>query len=465
METYKSGLNAELTMTEPCVMQLNAVVPAVNGKKTYKDVLTYYTARVPRKGFRAGHVPQSMILSLHGKEICEETAERLLNATMAELIEAKDLKLSGSLDLEGGALPAYVPDQDFAIKATLEVYPEFTLPSHKGLKATRKKVQVEQKKVDEASETFLRMHGKYEPVSRPAQPGDMLKVDFKTDAPEELKEDPRAKYLVEGTNSWQIMREPESIPGITAALTGVSVGESKEVDVTFPGDFRVEALAGKSLHYTFTINEIQGFEPPAFDEKFIAETGLKDMDEVKKSIRQRMEDQQERNAANEVYEQVVAAFQKQLDFPLPPALVARTMEEATRRMEEELKSRNLSPEELEKTRQERLENLQKEIPANLRLVHALDELAKQEKVTLDNNDYFNYCVTMAQSMRTDLDHVISEIRKNRGAWERMETDLRRQKAIALLVDNADVTIVGEDGQPLPPEEAAPAKEPAPAAAE
>ena len=210
------------------------------------------------------------------------------------------------------------------------------------------------------------MHGKYDPVSRPAQPGDLLKVDFKTDAPEELKEDPRAKYLVEGTNSWQIMREPESIPGITAALTGVSVGESKEVDVTFPGE-----------------------------------------------------------AANEVYEQVVAAFQKQLDFPLPPALVARTMEEATRRMEEELKSRNLSPEELEKTRQERLENLQKEIPANL----------------------------------------ISEIRKNRGAWERMETDLRRQKAIALLVDNADVTIVGEDGQPLPPEEAAPAKEPAPAAAE
>ncbi len=444
METYKSGLTAELTELEPCVLQINAVVPAVNGKKTYKDLLTYYTARVPRKGFRAGHVPQSMIVSLHGKEICEETAQQLLHHAMGELIEAKELQLSGDIDFENDKTPVYTPDQDFTIKATVEVYPKVTLPAYKGLKATRKKVDVEQKRVDEAAETFMRMHGNYEQVERPAQPGDMLKVDYTTNAEESLKEDPRNKYLLEGTNSWQIMREPESIPGITAALTGVSSEESKDVDITFPQDFRLEALAGKTFTYHFTLHEVHGFTPPDFDEEFVKETGMKDMEEVKKSLRERMEQQEESNQQQAVAEQVMEAFKASLDFPLPPKLLARSLEEATKRMEEELKSRKLEGEELEKERAQKLEHLQKEVPANMRLVHAMDLVAKEENLTATQEEIVHYCFNASQRMGISPDQYFAELRKNYEAVEGIKTDILRQKAVKLLVDQADVTMEGEE---------------------
>ncbi len=452
METYKSGLNAELTAIEPCVLQITAVVPATNGKKTYKDVLTFYTSKVSKRGFRAGHVPQSMIVSMHGKDICEETAQRLLNQAMEELIQTKELQLSGDIDLEGDKMPTYTPDQDFTIKATVEIYPEVTLPEYKGLKATRKKVDVEQKRVDEAAETFLRMHGKYEKVDRPAQAGDMLKVDFTTEAEESLKEEPRAKYLLNGENSWQIMREPESIPGITAALTGVALDASKDVEITFPQDFRVEALAGKTIPYHFTIREVHGFTPPAFDEEFAKETGMKSMEDVKKSMRERMEQQEENNEMGNVYNQVVDAFRDALDYPLPPKLLARSLEDATKRMEESLKARKLEGEELEKARQKELEELQKEVPANLRFIHALDLVAKKENVSPSQEDLYRYCLNQAQRMGMDLDQFFGEIRKSRETWERMTQDLVRQKTIAFMVEKADVTVEGEEK----PQEAAPA---------
>ncbi|MGN0867255.1 MAG: trigger factor [Oligosphaeraceae bacterium] len=452
METYKSGLNAELTAIEPCVLQITAVVPAKNGKKTYKDVLTFYTTRVQKKGFRAGHVPQSMIVSLHGKDICEETAQRLLNQAMGELIEAKELQLSGDLEFENDQTPVYTPDQDFTIKATVEVYPQVTLPAYKGLKATRKKVEVEQKRVDEAAETFLRMHGKYEKVDRPAQPGDMLRVDFSTNADDALKEEPRAKYLLTGSNSWQIMREPESIPGITAALTGVALGASKDVEITFPQDFRVDTLAGKTISYHFTIQEVHGFTPPSFDEAFVKETGMKDMEDVKKSMRERMEQQEESSQQAVVAEQVVDAFKAGLDFPLPPKLVSRSLEQALQRMEEKLKSRGLEGEALEKERAQETERIQKDVPTNIRLVHAMDLVAKEEKLTPSGEDIYRYCLNASQSMNIPLDQFISDIRQNYEAWHDMETNLKRQKAVAFLVEHADVTVEGEEK----PQEAAPA---------
>lgn len=441
METYKSGLNAELTAIAPCAMQLTAVVPAKSGKKTYNDVLTMYMTKVQKPGFRAGHIPQSMILAQYGKEICQETAQELLNKALTEIVEEKKLALAGGIDLEGDKVPDYKANEDFTIKASFEVYPDFELPAYKGIKATKKKVDIDQKKVDEASETFIRMHGTYVKLERPAEPGDMLRVDYTTDADDELKNDAHAKYLLSGNNAWQIMREPESIPGITAALTGVAVNGEKDVAVTYPEDFRVEALRGKTLNYHFTVKEVHGFTPPVFDDAFFKNFGVKDMDGVKANIRQRMEQQAQANEENSVYEQVTKAYTELLSFELPPKRLAQAIEEAMSMEKSRLEGKGLTGDELAKELEASQKKVSEDIPKTMRLMRAFDKIAEAEKIQIANEDLYGYCAANAQQMGMDFDQFVKQIRNDRGAWDNMIATIMRQKVISLMAKEADITVV------------------------
>lgn len=441
METYKSGLNAELTTIAPCSMQLTAIVPAKSGKKTYNDVLTMYMNKVQKPGFRAGHIPQSIILAQYGKEIRQETAQELLNKALTEIVEEKKLALAGGIDLEGDKVPDYTANEDFTIKASFEVYPDFELPAYKGIKATKKKIDIDQKKVDEASETFIRMHGTYVKLERPAEPGDMLRVDYTTDADDELKNDAHAKYLLSGNNAWQIMREPESIPGITAALTGIAVNGEKDLSVTYPADFRVEALRGKTLNYHFTVKEVHGFTPPVFDDAFFKNFGVKDMDGVKANIRQRMEQQAQANEENSVYEQVTKAYTELLSFELPPKRLAQAIEEAMSIEKKRLETKGLNGDELAKELEASQKKVNEDIPKTMRLMRAFDKIAELEKLQIANEDLYGYCAANAQQMGMDFDQFVKQIRNDRGAWDNMIATIMRQKVISLMAKEADITLV------------------------
>lgn len=441
METYKSGLQADLASLAPCSMQLTAVVPAKDGKKTYKDVLTKYTSKIQRPGFRAGHVPVSYVLSQFGKDICEETAQTLLNRALDEVLSEKKVRLAGKISLENDKLPEYTPDQDFSLKATFEVFPEIELPAYQGLKATRKKAAIEDKKVDEAAETFVRMHGNYEKVTRPAEAGDMLRVDFTTDADDALKEVPQAKYLLSGTNSWQILREPESIPGVIDALVGTTLESTKDVEVHFPGDFRVKELAGKTIPYHFTIREIHGFTPPKFDEAFAERTGAHSLDEVKAKLREQMESNAKAAAEVDLMTQLQKAYSALLDFPLPPNLLAENIQEAKDRAKEHLEKQGLKGEEFDKKFQEECEKADKEVPESMRMVLALDEIAQKEKVEVSQQELLNYCAGRAQSMGMDLDAFLGAVQKQEGMLQNMYSTLMRQKSLRVLLDKADITEV------------------------
>lgn len=441
METYKSGLNAELTTISPCTLQLTATVPAEVGKKAYNRHLDYYSKHVQKPGFRAGHIPQSMILSLHGKEILSDTAAYLANQAVEEVVAEKKLTLASEIDIEGDRIPEYVPGQDFTVKATLEVFPEFELPEYKGLKATRKKIVIDDKQVDEAADTYLHMRGTYEKVERPAHKGDMVRVDYACDADDELKNDPRAKFLVSGTNAWQILRDPESIPGITAVMEGVELNGEKDAPVTFPEDFRIESPRGKTLNYHFTLREVHGFTPPAFDEEFEKQTGMKSLDDVKAMVRQQMERNAEVSQENNVYEQIVKEYSSKLSFEIPPKHLARVLQESNEIEKQRLESRGLKGEELEKELEKAEQRVAEDVPKTIRLVRAYDLIAQKENIQITTEEVYGYCARNAQRVGMELGQYINELRKNRDEWNSMFTAISRQKVLALMVKEADITEV------------------------
>src|SRR5262249_47623209 len=67
-----------------------------------------------------------------------------------------------------------------------------------------------------------------------------------------------------------------NLPEFNTALPGMSVGDSKTFDVSYPQEFDAEHLRGKTIAYTLTVRQVKVKEvPPADDElpKDVGKTG------------------------------------------------------------------------------------------------------------------------------------------------------------------------------------------------
>ena len=207
METLKNGLNVEVTETAPCCFEAKVTVPAKLALKTYSDVLNFYQARIPQKGFRAGHTPKQLVLTLHGKAILAETAEQLINTSMREVFTEKNYDVAGGLKLKDDKQPpAYVNGQDYTFEVVFEAFQPVTAPNYKGLPIKHTPHVVSDEDVQAAVDTELRMRGSYDKSDNAAAEGDMVKVAYHTDVPEDLKDAKNVAFLLNNDNSWQILR-------------------------------------------------------------------------------------------------------------------------------------------------------------------------------------------------------------------------------------------------------------------
>ena len=435
METLANGLNAEITTTAPCCITAHIVVPADTVKKTYSSILGQYSQKVVRPGFRAGHTPRQLILSLYGKAIEEETKERLINQSLQQVVTDKKLRIAGEFALDGGQPPAYQAGQPYDFTVKTEVFEDFELPKYKGLDIQKELTPVEDKQVDEAADTFLRTHGSYAVVERAAEAGDMLKVDYTSDADEELKAVKEASYLLSANNSWQMLREPESLPGVTAALTGLKANESKDVAIEFPADFRVDALKGKKLNYHFTVREVHGFTPAELTPELFKQYGCEDLDGMKALLRKRMEDQNERAAIFKMYDQIREQLATELSFPLPPTLVKSSCDHELEHALEHLRKDGATEEQIAEQRTAKEAEVKARVEKDLRLDLTLERIAETEKLQVPPQEFYQYCYGMAQQSGMSPDEFMKKVSGNSQFINNIFGTLLRQKALDFIREN------------------------------
>lgn len=95
------------------------------------------------------------------------------------------------------------------------------------------------------------------------------------------------------------------IDGFESGLIGKKVGDTVDLNLTFPKDYQAEDLAGKDVVFTVTINYIEG-EPDLNDDLADNLTGgqTKNIDELRKSVRENLEAQNEAEYERELYSEI-----------------------------------------------------------------------------------------------------------------------------------------------------------------
>ena len=307
---------------------------AVNGAylKNKKDVY------IP--GFRKGKAPRQVIEGMYGKEVFYQDAMDDLAPEAFELgVKEGELRVVGQPHISD----VNVTDEkscEFTFDVT--TYPEVVLGQYKGLEAVRTAETVSEETVDNEIKNVQKRNARMLTVERPAEMGDTVNIDFEGFLNGEPFDGGKAEghALELGSNSF--------VPGFEEQLVGMSAGEEKDIDITFPENY-AENLAGKAVVFHIVCNEVSSPEYPELDDEFAKDVSEFDtFDEYKADVRATLQKRMDDGAETAFKDEVIRKACETMTGEIPEVMFEEKVDEFLRNYAAQfgMNDRDMSREEL-----------------------------------------------------------------------------------------------------------------------
>lgn len=436
-ETKDTDLTVVVSELEPCRLKIDIEVPPERVRAAYEAVVKTFHGAAPIPGFRPGKSPRKLLERKFGPKIAEETVSRVVEASVSEAIESEGLRPETRPRVEDEqnlALPP--PDQSLVFSITCDVGPTFTLPDYRNLTIQRRPTAVDDDAVENFVDNLLQQRATYEPVDRPAQEGDQLRVTYHaavrgvdaSDLPE------TARFLLDAEETWLPLREPEMLPGGNQQLIGCKAGDEVCAEIHFPDSFVASELAGQVADYTITIHEVQAQQALELtDDLAQSRFGVESADAVRLQVREMLEREDQSNRSRGLREDLVEKLLEGQDFAVPPGLLAREsydlfstrLQQAYRRAPEQVQS--------EEFQKQLWEQVSQEATRNMRLQYILRRIADQEEIGMEQEEFDQYLGQMAKSYEMSPKVLQNRLRENNRLLD-VFLDARQQKTLRHLLN-------------------------------
>ncbi len=267
------------------------------------------------KGFRRGKVPAKVIEQRFGAQVRNEAYGDLIRESLGEAISQENLRVVGT--------PEVTPEStgeagEIRYSATFEVLPEFGTIDPAQLKIVRATASISDADIDGMIETLRQQRRTWDAVERAAEPGDLVAV-------ETFAATTGGRYPAEGADRGAtVLGSNVMYPELESQLAGMSAGDEREVEITFPANWRVAELANQAAKVTLKVTKVSAPNLPVVDEDFVKSFGIKGgkVDQFRQEVRSNLERELKGNLMQrlraEVAEKLVAAH---ADIELPPRLI------------------------------------------------------------------------------------------------------------------------------------------------
>jgi len=297
-------------------------------EKAYKDL----NKSVKVDGFRPGKTPKA-ILEKHYKENVEaEVLERIVPEFYVRAVEESKMFPVANPTIEEKGLKLK-KGEPLSFTATVEVRPEFALGEYKGIEVKDEPVEVTESELAEALDDLRDMHSTLETVTedRPTKHDDYVVIDF------EGFIDGAAIQGGKAENYPLQLGSSTLIAGFEEQIEGMKKGETREIKVKFPEDYKSRDLAGKDATFNITLKEIKAKVLPELDDEFAKDLGLgKTLDGLKKKVEADIMGFKKRALAAKQKEEILKHLAKSYSFELPPSLIQSEMRSQLVRRHQEL---------------------------------------------------------------------------------------------------------------------------------
>ena len=407
--------------------EISVEIPAEEVTRETEIIIQKYqkVARLP--GFRAGHVPASIIRQRFKEDLKSDVVEALVPKYFRK--EADKL----------GMIPVSQPrvtdlhihdGEPLRFKASFEIMPEIKVEGYKELRADHPEITVKNEEVEEALNSVREQHATYTSIEgRPLADGDFAQASMDgkpKDADDKTSPVHMDEVLIEigGKNT---------VPEFSEHLRGANAGEEREFDVKYPDDSVDDRLAGKTLVYTVKIQAIKRKNLPEINDEFAKELGeFTSLDQVRTQIRENMEAERKHTAEREAKDKLINELVKRNDFEVPESLIDRQIDLRLERGLRALAAQGMKMEDMKKMDLPRLRAGQRDQAVqDVKSSLLLDRIAELEKIGVDEEELNQELSSLARQTKQTPEAVRARLTQD-GGLDRIRNRIRSEKTLNFL---------------------------------
>lgn len=306
-------------------IQLDAQEWSDSVEKAYQKNKGKYNVQ----GFRKGHAPRNVIEKTYGQGVfMQDALDEVFYLSYSQILrEHEDVKPYEAPKMDIKKL------DDKGIEIVLEIpcVPEFTLADYKGLEVKKDVKAVTDEQVKTAIDRELMRGSRLVETNKPVKMDDTVTLDFEGFIDGKAFDGGKAEryQLKIGSHSF--------IDTFEDQLVGLSVGDEKDVNVTFPSEYHQADLAGKPAVFKVKIHNVRERIMPELNDEFVQNSSEFDtVDAYKNNIREQLVKQAEMNADIEVDNRLLDMIVDNTKIDLPEGMVAGEADRMIRGMEQQL---------------------------------------------------------------------------------------------------------------------------------
>ena len=423
-------------------VELAVEVPTTDVQAKFEKTLSKLARETTVPGFRKGKVPRQIILSRLGEDyVLSQTLNDFLPEWYENAVDEADIEPVSVPEIDFDAFNGKEP---FAFTAKVQVRPEPTLGQYTGLEVPKESVEVTDAQVDAQLAMLQERFASLKPVEgRAAKKGDFAQIDFEGVVGGEPLEGARAEdYMLE-------VGHGNLIPGFEDQLEGLTAGETKTFELTFPEDYHAEELQGKPVTFTVTMKEIKEKDVPALDDDFAKEASeFETIDELRADVRTRLEAARESMVERDFRSGVVQAAVDNATVNVPPAMVDRQAHALYHELEEAVGERGMEMaqylEALDKSAEEVEADMRPRAEAEVKRGLVLAAIRDAEHVEVSDDELRARIMEDAELLQRDPNQLVLDVYAS-GRQNLLRDELVVAKTVDLLVEQA-VAVAPEAGE-------------------
>ena len=405
---------------------VNYKVEKEDWKKAQDEAFNKLNKKAKIDGFRPGKAPRNVFEKHYGKqEIIYEAADKLINDKFHELLSDDKLIPVVEPKIE----PVKLDEESLEVNFTIITEPEVTLGEYKNLGIKKDEVKVTKKEIEHEIEHILERYAEISTKEGNVEKGDIAIIDFEGFKDGVAFDGGKAEnYELEiGSNSF--------IPGFEDGIIGMSKGEEKDLNLTFPKDYASEELKGQKVVFKVKINEIKERIIPKLDKDFFEDLsmpGISTKEDLEKEVEIQIKAHKDMHAENEYVDKLLEKAASNMKIEIEEEMIDAEQEGMYSDLLEKLKMQGLTEEiylQYANTTKEKIkEQMKEEAEKRIKYRYLLKAIIKAEKLKVTDKQVEKEIDDMAKQYNVSKEEILKEIKN----IEYVKQDMLMRKALEVI---------------------------------
>ena len=378
-------------------------------------------------GFRKGKAPRKMIEAMYGAHVFfEDGLEEIFPEVYDATVTKQDVKAVGRPSLTDMQIS---DDNVVTIVLTTDVYPEVTLGEYKGMEVEKAEATVAEGQVEAELNRMAQNVASTETVERAAEMGDTANIDF------EGFDNGVPFNGGKGENFDLKLGSHSFVPGFEEQVVGMTAGEEKDIDITFPEDYHAD-LAGKPVVFHVKLNKVSVTNVPALDDEFAKDVSeFETLEDLKADLHAKALEAAQKQIDSAFAQAWVDKAAENATVDMPAGLIEMELDNQMERFAYQLQMSGYSMDQYAKMMGGDMSTMrnafrpaaEKQAKANVTLA----KIVEVEGITVTDEDINAEFEAMAKQYELEIEKI-----KGMVPVEEVKTSLETRKAVKVLVENA-----------------------------